>query len=83
MTHGYPKDYGLPELPELDFSCITGEGTDEEYAELERLIARCSSHEHQLARIAYWRAHPERRVSWDMPYTMDEYERMVLAGEFD
>lgn len=75
--------YDLPELPELAFSGITGEGTDEEYAEIRRRAALHSSKSARLARIAYWRAHPERLVSWDMPYSFDKYERRVLAGEFD
>lgn len=73
----------LLSYPMLDFSGIRLKGTKAEYDQIRREIAACSSKEVILKDIAYMRAHPECMRSWDHPYTMDEYERRLLAGEFD
>lgn len=73
----------LQSYPKLDFSGIRLQGTKEEYDQIWREIAEFSSKEVILKDIAHMRAHPECMRSWDHPYTMDEYEQRLLAGEFD
>lgn len=50
---------------------------------MRREVAACSSKEAILKNLSYFRKHSECLILWDMPYTMDEYERRFLAGEFD
>lgn len=63
----------LISLPKLNFSGIRLEDTKEEYDQIRRGVAAASS----------MKEHPECIRSWDMPYTLKEYERRLLAGEFD
>lgn len=72
---------GFTPVPKLDFSNIKLEGTPEEYAQIRREIAACSSKEFELKRLAYIWEHPERLISWDHPFTPEEYERRLLKGE--
>ena len=73
----------LISTPKLDFSGIRLDVTPEEVEQIRREVAACSSKEAILKHLAYFREHLECLISWDMPYTMDEYERRLLAGEFD
>lgn len=73
----------LLSYPKLDFSGIRLKGTKAEYDQIRREIAEFSSKEAILKRLAHMREHPECVLSWDCPYTIDEYERRLLAGEFD
>lgn len=71
----------LMPTPKLDFSGIRLDVIPEEVEQMRREVAACSSKEAILKNLAYFREHPECLISWDMPYTMDEYERRLLAGE--
>jgi len=73
----------LMPVPKLDFSGALEPFSDEEYEALERKIAENSTKEKRLQVIEYIKAHPERLHSWDMPFTLAEYERRLKAGEFD
>lgn len=50
---------------------------------MRREVAACSSKEAILKNLAYFCEHLECLISWDMPYTPEEYEQRLLAGEFD
>lgn len=73
----------LQSYPKLDFSGIKSTGTKEEYDQIRREVAEFSSKEAILKRLVHMREHPECVLSWDCPYTIDEYEQRLLAGEFD
>lgn len=73
----------LMPVPKLDFSGALEPFSDEEYEALERKMEKDSAVEKELEMIAYIKAHPERLQSWDMPYTLAEYECRLKAGEFD
>lgn len=75
------KSGGLVSVPKLDFSGVTAPISDEEYARIECDIKANSSKAVVLKRIAHLKAHPEMLMSWDMPCSLEEYERSILAGD--
>ena len=71
----------LISVPKLDFSDVMVPLSDEQYARVEHDIKVNSSKAAVLKRIAYFKAHPEMLLSWDMPCMLEEYERRILDGD--
>lgn len=83
MNRRQIKPGELMPMPKLDFSGIRLDATPEEVEQMRREVAACSSKEAILKNLSYFRKHSECLISWDMPYTPEEYEQRLLAGEFD
>lgn len=71
------------DIPELDFSDIDKEYSEEEYAELEAQIEKDSSPEELRKLVDEMENHPEHFSSWEMDIPFREFARRVKAGEYD
>lgn len=72
-------------LPKFDFSGVREKVesmTDEEFqdvvADMESMLV---THDDRMRFIEYVEQNNGGRLSWDMPYSFEEYARRVRAGE--